>query len=1046
MGSEDAEFVDRPGYPEGSVARFQRVADLFEGARELPDAAQLAYLQRAAGKDEGLIGEVRELLGHHLKATGVLAPGQDAVDPHVAASALGVPASGETPSAEALPVMIGPYRVERSLGRGGMGHVYLALREGTDFRKPVAVKVLRPGLTDDGLLRRFRAERRILASLDHPCIATLHDGGATDDGQPYVVMEYVDGVDLVSYADEQGLGLRDRLELFRQVASAVTALHQRLVVHRDLKPSNILVGPDGVPKLLDFGIAKILDGGAEDPDGLPMTEIGASLYTPEYASPEQVLGQPIGTASDVYSLGVVLFELLGGARPYRFQTRRPTELQRVVCEENPPLMSVALAAFCEPRPFQPKQLKGDLDTICAMALRKEPERRYPSVADLSADLGRYLDGLPVSARRDTLGYRTSKFVRRHFWWVAAAALFAAMLVGFTSVTAIQNGQIRRERDRAAKEVRVSREVSEFLVGLFKVADPSQRVGERVTADMLLRRGTHEIRSSLKSEPRVRAALLESMGLAWKGLGEFEIARDLLAESLGLHESAGGVLWEGDGDRTGVVRSLLGHTLYLCSSYDQADRELRQAIEELEARRPLPRREIAIAKGALALFLEDAGPMDDALRHAEESHATLLELFGEPSETPHEDTANSLATRAFILQRIGEFDRSEADWMQVQKAYEALYDGDHVRVAEVILNLGFLYLSLGELEEARKANAEALEMYISLLGEDHPDVDLCLYQKGAIALEWGELDDAEAIFQGLLEKDRARFGEHLFVTLDLNNLAGVYTRRGDYDKALEIYDESLAIQERVLPSGHQEIATTFSNMGGVYRRIGRLDEAEDTLRKSLEMRQRLFPEGHRTRLMSRHTLAILMSDRGKFQEAYDLSGAVLEARRRKLGRHPDTAASIYGSAYYLYKLGRHEEARAMAEESRDIYQEHFPPMDPHIARPVNLLGMSFLEEERYGDAIEELGVAVAMREATLPEGHPELNQSMFLLGTALVAMEKASSDSLIDPKRIERAVELLRKVTAANEKRRGPDHPTTVRFREALEGAIEWSSQEKLKSQ
>ncbi len=1045
MGGEGSDSGGASAYPDGSAARFQRVAELFDGARDLPEAEQLAYLRSVSSDDPDLIREVEELLGHHARQTGVLGQGRDAVDPLAAASALGVPIDGDSPRASDLPEMIGPYRVERSLGRGGMGHVYLAHREGTDFRKPVAIKVLRPGFDDEGLLRRFRAERRILASLDHPCVATLHDGGATQDGKPYVVMEYVDGVDLVSYADKNKLGLAARLKIFREVCGAVSALHQRLVVHRDLKPSNILVGADGVPKLLDFGIAKILDGGADDPDGSPMTEVGASLYTPEYASPEQILGEPIGTASDVYSLGVILFELLGGARPYAFETRRPTEVQRVVCEEQPPRMSDALAQ-CAARPFLPKHLAGDLDTIGAMALRKEPDRRYASVAELSADLGRYLGGLPVAARPDTVGYRTSKFVRRHFWWVAAAGLFAAMLVGFSIVTALQNSKIRRERDRAAREVRVSREVSEFLVGLFEVADPSQNAGERVTADMLLTRGTHEIQQSLKSEPRVRAALLETMGLAWKGLGDVELARDLLGEALALHEQAGGAIWEGDLDRTGEVRSLFGHTLYLCSDYAQADQELRRALEELEARVPRPLKEIAEAKGRLGLYLEDAGPMSEALRYVEASHQEMVAIFGDPSVTPHKATANSLARRAFVLERIGEFDRAEADWLQALKIYEALYEGDHVQVAEAHLNLGFLYLSLGEVESAKASNQSALAMYEALLGPDHPDVDLCRFQLGSISMESGDLDGAEAIYQGLLERDRARFGEHLFVTLDLNNLASVYARRGDFERALEIHGEARAMQERILPPGHQEIATTLSNMGGLYRRLGRLDEAEEAMRESLEMRQRLFPEGHRARLVSRYMLAILMSDRGEFQEALDLSSAVLESRQRKLGRHPDTADSLYGSAYYLFKLEEYDRARKMAAEARDIYREHFPPNDSHIARPIHLRGVTFVTEERYGEAIEELEVSLAMREKSLPEGHPDTLQSKYALGSALVAIEKKNSDSLIDTVRIARAIQLLGDATRGNEARHGPDHQRTVRSREALAEALEWASRKKPKSE
>ena len=348
----------------GEIDHFARSADLFEQARGLPRDEQAPFLAQACGSDQKLLADVEALLEADQQVGGHLQEGESAFE-----TGWGLDVLAEDPTS---PKAIGPYEVQGELGAGGMGRVYLGRRADADYDKPVAIKFLRPGLDDSGLLTRFRSERRILAQLDHPYVAALLDGGATDQGQPYLVMEYVEGLGLLQHADSNRLNLRQRLDLFCRICEAVTALHQNLIVHRDLKPSNIMVTKDGTPKLLDFDIAKILDSD-QTGHSIAQTHTGMMLYTPEYASPEQSQGMPITTASDVYSLGVLLFELLTGKRPYTFGTRTPIEFARVLSGVQPPTMSSVAGK-------ESKGLSGDLDTIVSMALRKETERRYPSVA------------------------------------------------------------------------------------------------------------------------------------------------------------------------------------------------------------------------------------------------------------------------------------------------------------------------------------------------------------------------------------------------------------------------------------------------------------------------------------------------------------------------------------------------------------------------------------------------------------------------------------------------------------------------------------------
>ncbi|MHC4236297.1 MAG: serine/threonine protein kinase, partial [Planctomycetota bacterium] len=434
---------------------------------------------------------------------------------------------------------IGPYAVLKLLGRGGMGDVYLAERADQEYEKQVAIKLVRPGADSEEILDRFWRERQILANLEHQNIARLLEGGTTANGQPYLVMEHVDGEPIDRYCDRHRLSIDARLRLFRSVCAAVEYAHRNLVVHRDLKPGNIMVTAAGVAKLLDFGIAKVLATEGLAPG--TMTRTGLLPMSPEYASPEQVRAGPITTSTDVYALGLVLYELLTGQRPQKLGNLSLPEIERVVCERIPERPSAALSAFpiraggegeatlegvAAARSTTADRLRhklaGDLDTIVMKALHKEPERRQRSVKELSEDLGRHLVGLPVRARADTLGYRTAKFVRRHLVGMAAAVLVAGTLAGGAASTLWQARRAAAERDRARTEARKSEQVAGFLTDLFRAADPDETQGDTVTVGTILERGQQRIRETLQEQPNdgtlVNGATFAA-GLVTSGTGE-----------------------------------------------------------------------------------------------------------------------------------------------------------------------------------------------------------------------------------------------------------------------------------------------------------------------------------------------------------------------------------------------------------------------------------------------------------------------------------------------------------------------------------------------
>jgi len=500
--------------------QWARVKELFEAAVELDPNQRAALLDKECDGDEALRGEIASLLESD-ERTG------DFIEKPAFAIPRDLFPDNREPVAGRK---FGAYQLIREIGRGGLGAVYLAARADDEYRKEVAIKVIRRGLDTDDIIRRFRNERQILAQLDHPSIARLIDGGTTDDGLPYFVMDYVNGEPITAYCEANALPTTERLTLFRKVCAAVTYAHQNLVIHRDLKPSNILVTRQGEPKLLDFGIAKLLGAGDEL---FTQTIPALRVMTPEYASPEQVKGDRIMTTSDVYSLGVLLYELLTGQRPYRLKTRTPEEIARAITTQEPERPSSAVTKADRPPAsiLHPRFLRGDLDNIVLMAMRKEPARRYSSVGQFSEDIRRHVEGLPVIARKDTVAYRTSKFVGRHRMGVVAAALILLSLLGGIVATLIQVRTARRERAKA--------EAISIFLGRTLYAPDRGANGQPTVKEILDDASKRLASEQLADQPEVRAELQRVIGESYLSLGQYDLAEKNLTGALETQTRIGG---------------------------------------------------------------------------------------------------------------------------------------------------------------------------------------------------------------------------------------------------------------------------------------------------------------------------------------------------------------------------------------------------------------------------------------------------------------------------------------------------------------------------
>jgi serine/threonine-protein kinase len=779
---------------------------------------------------------------------------------------------------------IGPYRVIRPIGSGGMGTVYLAERADGQFDQRVALKVIKRGMDSNTILARFHAERRILARLQHPNIARLIDGGVTVEGLPYFTMEYVDGSTITRYCDDHRLSVEGRLDLFQNVCAAVQYAHGSLVIHRDLKPSNMLVTGEGQVKLLDFGIARVM---GEDDEGL--TRSGQRVMTPAYASPEQIRGEPVTTATDVYSLGVVLYELLCGRHPHRDTATTPAELEHAISTapaEKPSKFGVragsgtsatAVSAdeIARARGLPParlrRRLEGDLDTICLTALRKEPERRYTSAGRLLDDIRSHLAGRPVSARPDTMRYRAAKFVRRNRATVFASS---ALVVLVAALTVVYTTRLARERDRARLEARKAAEVSAFLTSLFEGADPYQSRGESVTAREMLDRGLGRVRAELEGHPDVVAEMLRVIGLSYQNLGLFDEALAAYEEGAALCER----LYGGDDLRLATVLAAIAYVHNEQGEYAKGEEVGRRAAaiarslgrdgdsalaagldaqawaidgqgryaeaeplyrESIEASKRLEGEKSAKAASTmnnLALLLHEMSRYQEAESLFVEALKTQEEIYGER----HPETAATRYNYAQILADTGRLEQAKATWEVVLATDRALYPDGHPNSAFVLSAYARLLSRLGDFDRAEEMEREALAIRRSYHGDTHPDVAYSMGSLARVLLEQAEFDESERLMRDALAMHIETNGrEHPIVGAMMNDIGRLLYERGDYVAAEKMHREALTFLRSIVGSEDRNaVAVSMIRLGNDLAALGRLVEADSLARNGLALTRRL----------------------------------------------------------------------------------------------------------------------------------------------------------------------------------------------------------------
>jgi serine/threonine-protein kinase len=784
--------------------RWERVQAVFEAALARPPAERELFVRAALAEDGASCDDVLRMLAAH-EAGGPL--------DRLAQGLAPVPAGREGTAGDAheARTTIGAWRLLEEIGRGGMGTVYLAERADGRFEKRAAVKLLRRDLPEADVRDRFLGEHRILARVEYTAVAQLLDAGITEEGRPWFAMEYVDGIPIDRWCGERGLGVRDRLQLFCEVCDAVQHVHTHLVVHRDIKPSNILVTADGRVKLLDFGIAKLLDPQAY-PATAARTRTGQFLLTPEFASPEQLHGEPVTTASDVFQLGLLLFELLIGRRPLRVSEGAHTGET-----------TGASASAAASGPLR-REIDADLDTIVRKAMHAEPARRYASAEQLGEDVRRWLRGLPIRARPETPAYLVSRFVRRHRAGVAMAAASVLALIGFSLVTVLQARRIARERDRA-------RQVSRLLTNLLESADPVLARGEQVTVREVIDRNEDRLRTELAGQPELAAELLGVLGQTRSRLGDYERALALERESLELERAALPADHAAIGESLRRIAAL--HSLAVRP--DSALAVLDVALPIL-ARRFGPRSaEVARAQANRAYAFQVKGDYVQAATLYEEAIGVQRSNQG----ADREDLAISLVNYGWIAQARGDLGAAETHMREALALRRTLWPPGDPRFISNLGSLASILSRKGAVAGADSLSAEQLEIARATYTPPHPLLASSLVTRASTLSRGGDTA-AAALFREALDMYR-RLGR-VNVAEAENEFALHYGRRGDFASAEPLYRAAVAGYAALRGPRDVSTAIVATNHAWALHNIGRSEEADRIYRNAIAALETAWPSG------------------------------------------------------------------------------------------------------------------------------------------------------------------------------------------------------------
>lgn len=880
------------------LSRDHRLLEILDAIAGLPSAEQNSYIDEHCADDPELQSEIRHLLKNTNKQ-----PTQE-----LAAVAF----QGDQRS---IGTEAGPFTLIKKIGEGGMGTVYLARHN--RLNRNVAVKFIRQGrfATEDER-QRFALEQKSLSHLSHPHIVTIFEAGFLDDDQPYYAMEYIEGTPLNTFCDITQLTIAQRVSLFIAICKAVHHAHKNLIVHRDLKPGNILVQTDGIPKLLDFGIAKAL----EAPD-TPATESGMRIMTPQYAAPEQISGGPITVETDVYGLGIVLYELLAGCRPFDDSGNAKHEIIQAVLEATPPRPSIAAGASDSGaiHPAQRKRhLSGDLDTIILKALQKEPGRRYNTALELADDLERYLNGHPVLARPDSVTYRFGKFVRRHQTGVALGAASTVLLLITGLLYVINITQAQQEAERA--QLRAER-VRDFTIELLKPADPNIAQGDTLTAIDILARSSERLRTELKDEPEILAEMLDVVGEIYGGLGQYEIAIPLLEESVSLRRGwvnqnplelatslkhLGAVqiaindlpaahtnlqeayTYASSSDNANPIEApalldLLGHVAFLEARYDDAESYIRQAVSGFDAVPVdnLTSGDRTLYQQGLASSLNNLGIILFYVRqNIDDAKSTLLRAYDLYQtlypDQPHTDLISINNSLGEVNRRQGAYDASLPYYEEALKLSRALL-GVHQTTAIMASNLAVALQQKGCTPEIRPYLEEVLAIRKVVLEPTHPSMGLT-YHNLASNIQKCENNPVDAIplftraleiFKASLQPDDLRFASTFY------QLAEAHRQLGQYERALTNAQQALHIRRKKLTDPHSILARSEASVGLIFNAWQMPDSAIVYLKRSLNQFDRLEHPNVADLLTSTGALSDIFVAQGRCADALPLLETRLE---------------------------------------------------------------------------------------------------------------------------------------------------------------------------
>jgi serine/threonine protein kinase/Tfp pilus assembly protein PilF len=668
--------------------------------------------------------------------------------------------------------VVGAYRLLSAIGEGGMGTVWLAERSDGRFDRKVAVKFPHIALRGRSGEERFKREGNILGRLAHPNIAELLDAGVSATGQPYIVLEYVDGERIDEYCRHYRVGVEGRIRLFLDVLSAVAHAHTNLIVHRDIKPSNVLVRSRGQVKLLDFGIAKLLEEHGQKREATLLTREGGSLLTPEYAAPEQITGTPVTTATDVYSLGVLLYMLLAGKHPNGLGPRSPADLFKAILETEPPPLSKAVSpnsdSLAEGEATRTadssklrRRFRGDLDTIVAKALKKSPQERYASVTAFADDLERYLRYEPISARPDTIRYRTAKFVRRNRTAVVLATLALIAVIAGVTGTLIQARTARRQRDFAFSERDRANRITDFMTGMFKVSDPSETVGNGVTAREILEKASKDINAGLAKDPELQAQMMHVMGNVYYNLGLYDQAQSLLERAIQVNRAARG---PADPETLSSLESLGG--VLLQQGHPARAEQLQQEALYLQRRALGPEHPDTLSTMSdLAATLAEEGRIEEAEKLGREALEKQRRVLG--VEDHHTiATMDNLAAMLGVSGRFAESEQLERETIDVERR---VYGPDHLGVLNSMGNLADTLYFMGRYAEAEQLWRQTLDIQRRVLGPDHPETARSTYNLGCLAARKGKRDEALSLLGQAIDRLSPRTVPKLDNDPELNSL-------------------------------------------------------------------------------------------------------------------------------------------------------------------------------------------------------------------------------------------------------------------------------------